>query len=354
MLIWIEHEVWVLDQQKALQKALLTAHPADKYNMYKEHKPWLSVAYDKEYYNTQYEVKFKGFDPTLENIEEVAKYFGLLYGKHESIQNKWPDFVGTHIHLFNNYWPNNKGLIYVMERVFKEMAWFWKKFYEDDRIAYIYKLYELKRLSTSNNLLKFLDHNIMFWRLREILDYSCQAYQYKDIWYDRPKYAPVIWSHARWGKEYSLELRYISNTYYLLEDPINIRNMVVDCQNIVNQTTINPIENTEELKAALKSILSSYHLITCLSYGIQNNLSLRDVEERIRKSLSLTTVDYDENRLRLISEVNMSMISDSDIFERSRNIQRGNIPPEFWQDEWSDDWGDEQEYDDDDSEEENS
>lgn len=347
MQIWIEHEVWVLDQQKSLQKAMWTLRPSDHYNEYKEVMPGLNVAYDKEYYNTQYEVKFRWFDPAVNNIAGVSDYFGLLYWKHDSIQNKWPDFVWTHIHIFNGYWPNSKGHLHVVNRVFDEMASFWTKFYEDDRIAHIYKMYELKRLSTSNNLLKFLDHNIMFGRLKSILEYNCQQYQYKDIGYDRPKYAPVIWSHARWGKEYSLELRYISNTYYLLEDPVIIKQLVTDCEYIVNEVTTHNDEDIEETKRLIKSILNNYLIITTLSYGIQNNLSLRNVEDRIRKSLSLTTADFSEERLRFISQINLSLIPDSDICSRSNDITRGRRlePEDDWFEEWEssddDDWEEE-------------
>lgn len=345
MQIWIEHEVWVLDQQKSLQKAMWTLRPSDHYNEYKEIMPGLNVAYDKEYYGTQYEVKFSWFNPSVANIARVSDYFGMLYWKHDTIQNKWPDFVWTHIHLFNSYSPTSKGHIQITERVFQEMASFWKKFYEDDRIAHIYKTYELKRLSTSNNLLKFLDHNVFFGKLRDILDYNCQAYQYRDIGYDRPKYAPVIWSHARWGKEYSLELRYISNTYYLLEDPVKIKQLIDDCEMIVNNTTINPVENLEETKATLESIYKNYLTITTLSYGIQNNLSLWDVEDRIRKSLSITAVDLTEDRLRFVSQINLNMIPDNDICSRSNDLVR------WRRDESEDDWySDDEGWEDDESE----
>lgn len=350
MQIWIEHEVWVLDQQKSLQKAMWTLRPSDHYNEYKEIMPGLSVAYDKEYYNTQYEVKFRWFDPSVVNIAGVSDYFGMLYWKHDTIQNKWPDFVWTHIHLFNSYSPTSKGHIQITERVFREMASFWKKFYEDDRIAHIYKSYELKRLSTSNNLLKFLDHNIFLNKLKSILEYNCQSYQYKGIGYDRPKYAPVIWSHARWGKEYSLELRYISNTYFLLEDPAVIKQLVDDCQNIVENVTTVPVEDLQDTKNTIESIFKSYLTITTLSYGIQNNLSLRDVEERIRKSLPITTSEFNQDRLRFISQVNLNLIPDNDIFSRSNDLVRGR-----WE-ESSDDWYSDEEWepDDEDGEEEST
>lgn len=350
MQIWIEHEVWVLDQQKSLQKAMWTLRPSDHYNEYKEIMPGLSVAYDKEYYNNQYEVKFRWFDPSVVNIAGVSDYFGMLYWKHDTIQNKWPDFVWTHIHLFNSYSPTSKGHIQITERVFREMASFWKKFYEDDRIAHIYKSYELKRLSTSNNLLKFLDHNIFLNKLKSILEYNCQSYQYKGIGYDRPKYAPVIWSHARWGKEYSLELRYISNTYFLLEDPAVIKQLVDDCQNIVENVTTVPVEDLQDTKNTIESIFKSYLTITTLSYGIQNNLSLRDVEERIRKSLPITTSEFNQDRLRFISQVNLNLIPDNDIFSRSNDLVRGR-----WE-ESSDDWYSDEEWepDDEDGEEEST
>lgn len=351
MLIWIEHEVWVLDQQKSLQKAMWTVRPSDHYNEYKEVMKGLHVAYDKEYYNTQYEVKFRWFEPSVVNIAGVSDYFWMLYWKHDTIQNKWPDFVGTHIHLFNWYGPTNKGHIQVVARVFAEMATFWKKYYEDDRIADIYKNYELRRLSTSNNLLKFLDHNVFFGKLRSILDYNWQSYQYKDIGYDRPKYAPVIWSHARWGKEYSLELRYISNTYYLLEDPVVIKQLIDDCEMIVNNATANPVENLEETKATLESIYKNYLTITTLSYGIQNNMSLRDVEDRIWKSLPITAVDFNQDRLRFVSQINLSMIPDNDICSRSNAIVRWRrdeseddwySDEDGWEDDESDSWSEEE------------
>lgn len=333
MLIWIEHEVWVLDQQRSLIKAMWTPRPAEHYNEYKDIEPWLSVAYDKEYYQTQYEVKFRGFVPTVENIAKVSDYFGMLYWKNDTIQNKWPDFVGTHIHLFNSYWPNNKGLIQVVERVFREMAGFWMKYYADDRIAHLYKMYELKRLSTSNNLLKFLDHNVFAGHLKIILDHNCQQYQYKDIGMDRPKYCPVIWSPSRGWKEYSLELRYISNTYYLLEDPVVIKQLVDDCEEIVRNATINPNPSIEFHSQLISNIYKHYLTITTLSYGIQNNMSLRDVEARIRELISLVSATANQDRLRLISQVNLSMISDSDLFARSNTLRQGerrNTEPDNW------------------------
>ncbi len=48
-----------------------------------------------------------------------------------------------------------------MALVFKEMADFWKGIYEDEGLSIQYKERELKRLVTSNNLLKFFDHNLL-------------------------------------------------------------------------------------------------------------------------------------------------------------------------------------------------
>lgn len=339
MKIWIEHEVWTLDQYRSLALLLWTTRPETQYNVYKPLWEELRYAFDKEYYNTQYEIKFAPFDHSVENIEIVSNYFGELYHAHESIQNKWPDFVWTHIHIFNSYSPSNSGKLEVINRVFQEMATFWKRYYADDRIAPAYKYYELKRLVTSNNLLKFLDYNIFFGAMANIQSVAGFSFQYRDIGMDRPKYAPVIWSPERWWKAFSLELRYISNTYFLLESPENIQKLVEDCVEIVTNETSSPHEDVQYYKQLKTEILKNYIILTQLLYGIQNNMSLLNVENNIRESLPLATPPATESELRLISEINRNLISDVDIFSRSNNIWR----EERWmrrrdEEESSDDW----------------
>jgi len=331
----------VLDREQSLRKILGTTHPQEMYNAYKDIWQWLNVAYDKEYYNTQYEIKFSWFDPTIEWITKVSDFLWTHYGKNDSIQNKWPDFVGTHIHIFNSYSPTSKGIIEVIARVFEEMATFWKIMYEDDRICNAYKLTELQRLVTSNNLLKFADSNMFFNTLRNIQEHTWVNYQYRDIWFDRAKYAPVIWSGQRRWKEYSLELRYISNTYFLLEDPEKILQLVEDCASIVENRTTIAEYSVKELTNSLQTIFYNYLTLASLLYGIKSDMSIRNVEKLISELLPLTTTTPSQTSLLTLSQINMSMISNSDIFARSHPPRRRQEEPvesdedsSYW--EWDD------------------
>ncbi len=362
MKIGIEHEVWVLDQQRTLTN-ILGGYPSERYNQY---TVWmisstgeeLKVAYDKEYYGTQYEVKFAPFTANEENIWLVSDFFWKLYGKNDCIQNNGPDFVWTHIHIFNDYSPTHKGLLNVMALVFKEMADFWKGIYEDEGLSIQYKERELKRLVTSNNLLKFFDHNLLWGQLRKINTALSFGFQYRDIWNDRPKYAPVIWSPSRWGKAYSLELRYISNTYFLLEDPEKIKNLIQECVNIVSTMTSESVDvHKNSIPIAIKSILTSYITLTALLYGTQNNRSLRDVEEVIRELLPFAELKISEGRLSILTEINMNLIPDGDIYGRFHALNRPPQirPTDIFIDEDrndSDDWDESDSDESDESEEE--
>lgn len=365
MKIGIEHEVWVLDQQCTLMD-ILGGRPSERYNQYTvwmTSSDWeeLKVAYDKEYYGTQYEVKFAPFTASEENIWLVSDFFWKLYSKHDCIQNNGPDFVWTHIHIFNDYSPTHKWLFNVMALVFKEMADFWKGIYEDEWVSIQYKVKELKRLVTSNNLLKFFDCNVLSNQLRKIHTASSFSFQYRDIGNDRPKYAPVIWSPSRGWKAYSLELRYISNTYFLLEDPAKIRTLIQNCVDTVNVMTSEPIEvHKDSIQIAIKSILTSYITLTALLYGTQNNRSLRHVEEMIRELLPLAELKISEGRLSLITEINMNMIPDGDIYQRFHSFNRptpigqNSVFFDETENDWddSDGWGDDESDESDESEEE--
>jgi hypothetical protein len=46
-------------------------------------------------------------------------------------------------------------------------------------------------------------------------------------------------------------------------------------------------------------------------------MSLRHVEDRIRELIPLVSIKYTEDRLRLISQVNLKLISDGDLFARN-------------------------------------
>jgi len=109
----------------------------------------------------------------------------------------------------------------------------------------------------------------------------------------------------------------------LLEDPVVIKQLVDDCEEIVRNATINPNPSIEFHSQLISNIYKHYLTITTLSYGIQNNMSLRDVEARIRKLISLVSATANQDRLRLISQVNLSMISDSDLFARSNTLRQG-------------------------------
>lgn len=364
MKIWIEHEVWVQDQQRTLIQ-ILGGYPQEHYNEYQvwaTASDWeqLMVAYDKEYYHTQYEVKFKPFNASAENIWLVSDFFGKLYGKHDCIQNNGPDFVWTHIHIFNEYSPTHKGILNVTAAVFKEMATFWKDLYEEEGIAMAYKERELKRLVTSNNLLKFFDHNILNWVLKKIQNTVSMGFQYRDIGNDRPKYAPVIWSAARWWKAYSLELRYISNTYFLLQEPEKIKALIDECVDCVrSMTEASPESHKMSIPIAIKSILTSYITLTALLYGSQNNRSLRDVEDLIRELSPLADLKISENKLCLITEINMNLIPDGDIYQRSHGLNNPRPTPGssvfFAESDDSSDWdSDDWLWDDEDSDDSDS
>lgn len=364
MKIWIEHEVWVLEQSKALSARLSTNRPYDMLNVYTgvpNPYQWgdtLSVAFDKEYYQTQYEVKFAPFDPKIENITFAAEYFEELYWKYDWIQNKWPDFVWTHIHIFDNYSPSSKWHLQVVERVFQEMADFWYEKYEDPRIANHFKRAELKRLCTSNNLLKYLDYNIFGWRLYKILNNIGMRYQYSDVWNLKSKYAPVIWSPSRWGKQYSLELRYVSNTYFLLEKAERIKKLVEDSAEIIRTFEWMEVDDIERVKIMLKSIFSSFIKLTSLLYGIENDWSLLNVKKLIQQSSSLAEPNFSEDRLRFIWEVNMNGLSDDSILQTSQELRSNsetrrpsfrvlindthNPEDDWWGNEYSDDTDDEE------------
>ena len=85
-------------------------------------------------------------------------------------------------------------------------------------------------------------------------------------------------------------------------------------------TEATPESHKMSIPIAIKSILTSYITLTALLYGTQNNRSLRDVEELIRELLPLTDVKISENRLCLLTEINMNLIPESDIYQRSHGL----------------------------------
>lgn len=271
-------------------------------------------------------MKAKGFEPTIHNLDALADYFASLYTETSSIQNKGPDFVGTHIHLFKNYSPTNAGTLQVTARVFKEMKEFWHSQYQNQDIAPLIRKAELKRLTTSNNLLKFFDYAIMGSVLSEMAHKNGINFQYRDIGYNRPKYCPVIWSPALGGKEFSLELRFISNTYFLMAPTRQIKELVTDVENIINiWSTTNRTDTEHDMLnvEAMTSIVKDYIYLTTLHYGETNNMSLRNVEKRIRELLSIGPVRVYEGRLRFIREFNLNMIPKSDILWKSERSAKG-------------------------------
>lgn len=102
----------------------------------------------------------------------------------------------------------------------------------------------------------------------------------------------------------------------MLEDPVKIQRLIQDCSDIVQNTTVNA-PSLDFYKVLVQKIFQHYLTITTLSYGIQNNLSLLNVEERIRKQLSSVTITLTGDELRFISQVDLNLISDSDIFARN-------------------------------------
>ena len=77
---------------------------------------------------------------------------------------------------------------------------------------------------------------------------------------------------------------------------------------------------------AIKSILTSYITLTALLYGTQNNRSLRDVEEVIRELLPFAELKIPEGRLSILTEINMNLIPDGDIYGRFHSLNR---PPQI-------------------------
>lgn len=349
--IWIEYEFTTKSQDNSLRQ--LTSKFNVNLNQYfpiSTGSP-IEVAFDSEYYQNQYEVKFKPFEPTAENIAAIQDWINQMHDELP-IQNHWPSFVGTHIHIFREFPQVNPGYFHATSEVFKEIRDFMVEYAACPYIHKTVKETEFQRLLTSNNLLKFFDLNYLknsFARIQ--YDLNSTPFQYRDIGIDRPKYKPCIWSPERQGKQKTFEIRYIPNSYFLLKDPQEIASFVDRINNILLSYTPEnqiPKEPTlEELQTFTNSIINSYYDITRLYKSVsKDNSGLWNPEKEPLESSPNAWVSIPQDVLPALQNIEMSRISDDDLYRST--YWRSEESDDDNNDEWNDD-DDDDEYNDDDN-----
>lgn len=232
--IWIEYEYWFQWHRNELLQRLWN----EIGQTILESKDFSGIEIDKEYYINQIEIKTKRIPFSVDSIANTQKAvltFGNEIGNIYSLnwQNKAPEFVWTHFHMFleddkwnpitdSNYpkmWKNFVLLhwyIYLLEffaNVYAAKA----KWLANFNMNTFY--YELDRVTRSNNLSKYYDYNNS-GTLSKILNTYNEKYVFSNIWDDKPKYQWLIWSLSRpsW-KPTSLEFRLIPNSFFLSSSP---------------------------------------------------------------------------------------------------------------------------------------
>lgn len=284
--LWIEFEFWINSHREnaystlnARQWDILCA--TDTFE-------WLEV--EDEYYTNQLEVKTKQIPYTEAAIADTQQAVIQFAEKLSPVwlvaQNKAPEFVGTHIHMFLT---NNSGTPLTDETYPKE----WKNLVLANTYMHIASFFmealsihsannafrldvlfrELDRITRSNSLGKYYDYNNS-WILANILQVHWERHVFSDIGNNKPKYQWLIWSLARPGwKPTSLEIRLIPNMMFIGSNASAIHWLIKD--------TIGLFNNVLELKRPERLLLdamaaevivpATFNLLMHIKKSIQNS-----------------------------------------------------------------------------------
>lgn len=288
--IWIEYEFTTLNQNQSLDKMKEKYGITDINQFINIPDSNIKFAIDEEYYDSIYEIKTYPSPNFTTNISKIQDFIRENTDKSIYLQNPWPNYVGTHIHIFKDFEKkeNRPPLVPVLSEVFHTITNFMIDFTLNPYVNHINKVRELKRLVQSNNLIKYLDHNYLKDSLKLMTRNNNIYFSYDSVWIDNPKYQPVIYSPKRNQKNYSIEIRYIPNTYFLLSKPEEITNFLKRIIKINEDTRINTPPD-ELLEKQIESILKNYYiLINLLTYVSKNNhCNLLNIEAIREKPLPL-------------------------------------------------------------------
>lgn len=176
---------------------------------YEEFKDWewlgdIKVKMSEEYYSSTIEFNFSIFEYSPERMERVRHFLNEVKNRYNlHISNNWGvDFVGTHIHFFDeNFINKNKNIL--LQKV----------------LAYTAR--NLDGLNVSSYLRLAFAHQLWahysinhqhFWK--EWCNNVNREVLYSSSLTKKPKYSPIISSPATIkGKPRSLEIRIIPNEF---------------------------------------------------------------------------------------------------------------------------------------------
>lgn len=288
--IWIEYEFATLNQQQSIEEMKDKYEITDLNQFINIPDSNIKFALDKEYYDSIYEIKTYPSPNFTTNIHKIQGFIRENISQSLYIQNPWPDYTWTHIHIFKDFEKkkNRPPLLPIIDEVFTTITNFMIDFTLNPYVNHIIKVRELSRLTKSNNLIKYFDHNYLKDSLKLMARNNNIYFSYDSVWIDNPKYQPVIYSPKREGKNYSIEVRYVPNSYFLLSKPEEIKNFLKRIIKINEDTrTITPADQL--LQIHVKSILNNYHiLINLLNYVQKNNhCNLLNIEAIREKPLPL-------------------------------------------------------------------
>lgn len=196
--IWLETELYWggVDFPEVAENSWLSL---DKFKT----KNWIKVKLSEEYYSNTIEYNF-GITDEEEEFDKQVQYLEKEKNKYDlALNSSWPQFVGTHIHLFDDKFIKRW---YNKDKLLLSILWFILKNKDCLSNLSINRLVSWHQLWSHYSYKRDNDWYRLVWSFNRIYYYENSS--------SKPKYQPIIKSKATdAGKPTSLELRLIPNEY---------------------------------------------------------------------------------------------------------------------------------------------
>lgn len=101
--IWIEYEFATLNQQQSIEEMKDKYEITDLNQFINIPDSNIKFALDKEYYDSIYEIKTYPSPNFTTNIHKIQGFIRENISQSLYIQNPWPDYTWTHIHIFKDF-----------------------------------------------------------------------------------------------------------------------------------------------------------------------------------------------------------------------------------------------------------
>lgn len=167
-------------------------------------KTWIWVKLSKEYYNTTIEYNFTPIENKKENYEVIKNFLNNQIEKYNLvINNSWPAFVWTHVHIFDEDKLNMRLSLLLK----------WVLFFLKENLTLVNEKGQKRLLLAHQLWWNFSHKNNHCWK-----QFLNERWINPSIYSDtswKPKYNPVIFSLANsstW-KPKSIEIRVLPNEF---------------------------------------------------------------------------------------------------------------------------------------------